>query len=115
EVSPIATGRQVREGGEAVETRARKPALGVTYRMRDASGAVVFAVVTEVIAGGPGAQHPSHQHTCVCRSEGLSMSSRYLWRIFSATSAISLCTASLPALAQELRLDTIVVSPNRAP
>ncbi|WP_188721391.1 TonB-dependent receptor plug domain-containing protein [Nitratireductor aestuarii] len=43
------------------------------------------------------------------------MSSRYLWLIFSATSAISLCTASLPALAQELRLDTIVVSPNRAP
>lgn len=43
------------------------------------------------------------------------MSSRNLWRILSATSAIFLCTASLPALPQELRLDTIVVSPNRAP
>jgi len=43
------------------------------------------------------------------------MSSRCLWRILSATSAISICTATLPVLAQELRLDTIVVSPNRAP
>lgn len=43
------------------------------------------------------------------------MSSRIRFHSLLATSAISLVVAALPAAAQELRLDTIVVTPNRAP